>query len=355
MRVKDNNYYVLRPDCKIVQKTKGKFKVFVNQNEEIIEVDEDTSEILQSILPLLDGSNSVKDIIKKIDFSSVSVAKKVIGTLFRWGLIANMQRPNKGNIEVLQTKYFSAFTSYPENFNKTLKTLQVGVIGNDDIIPFLAYSMYISGIRKVKIFTTPATKIKNNRKFNWYKNFTSWINQPPEDFKLTYESRTFEEILQDLSLFKKMDLMLVILPSLNKENTHKVNESCVNAKTKVMFGALDFNAVCIGPFVIPSQSSCLSCMQSRLSENRDCISKGDFNKRELFFLETFENKKLPENLPAFIMGYLNLLVGWSISHILEISDFLINHQIIINCGSGNIEKYFILKSPRCPVCSPWLK
>jgi len=357
--------YTLRPDCKIIRDADGLFRVFVNNNQEIIETDGKNANLLEKILPVLDGTHSLGGILKKFGRSdSVKKSiKKLIMTLFRWGLIAEVN-PCDDLSRLSQLRYFSSFSSYPMRLQEKLSRIQVGIVGGEHIIHSIVYSLSLAGIGNFRLLGLNTVK--------YYKDKTSFDPSPNSyeikrdkrvlsknasnnlfsGIKATYDSRPIEKVCSDLDALNRIDVVLVLSPLLDKDYLTKINDLCLKTDTKLLSGILKSSRAYIGPFVIPFQSSCVSCMISRLGESsqnsNNVVSPQYFSSH--YLSELFEDGDFEANLIPFILSYAHLLSGYLCLHILGLSRVLINHQIVLDYKDGFIQQNFILKSPRCPSC-----
>jgi bacteriocin biosynthesis cyclodehydratase domain-containing protein len=312
-RKKKQGIYILRPDCFIRREGKDRFRVFVNNNGEVIECDEMSGNVLDKILPLLDGVHTKEEIAKAVieeELAQKAIVDKWLEELYKWGLITQIDRELNA-IELSQARFFSMFSSRPSNLQKKLAKSRVGIIANDNLIKYIVASLSFAGVKAVKIFSP--TQIN------------SFLKKP--DF------------------LKGTDVLLLLLPSLEWEVALQVNSLCIKNLRKLFFANLNSHYAFIGPYVVPPETACLGCLANRIEENEE---EGETSSPNIF---PFLRNSLPiANFLPFLLSSIHLIVGYLSLHILGISDCLVNHQLIMDYKNIDIKRYFILKSPNCPYC-----
>jgi bacteriocin biosynthesis cyclodehydratase domain-containing protein len=312
-RKKKQRIYILRPDCFIRREKKDRFSVFVNNNGEVIECDEMSGNVLDKILPLLDGVHTEEEMAKAVieeGLAQKAIVEKWLEELYKWGLVVVIDK-KLNTLELAQAKYFSMFSSNPINLQKKLTKTKVGIIANDCLIKYIIASLSSAGIKTTKVFSPSQI------------NF--FLKKP--DF------------------LKGTDVLLLLLPSLEWEVALQVNALCIKNLRKLFFANLNSHYAFIGPYVVPPETACLGCLANRIEENEE---EGETSFTNIFTL--LRNSLLIANFLPFLLSSIHLIIGYLSLHILGISDCLVNHQLIIDYKNVDIKRYFILKSPNCPYC-----
>jgi bacteriocin biosynthesis cyclodehydratase domain-containing protein len=129
-----------------------------------------------------------------------------------------------------------------------------------------------------------------------------------------------------------------------------INESCIEHKVPVMFGVIDGLLGRIGPYVAPGDTACLECALERVLSNS---SSEDVNALLAHRVRT--NGKIgfpPEPHPLFENAILAMFL-------LETSQIALGRfsralgGIIEQASVAGISTHnSLLRTPRCPVCSP---
>lgn len=350
-----DSFIILRPDCIIGRKSKTKFSILINEVNETLTVDDNTGNILEQLLPQLDGTRKVKHIVKNLSSKNNVVVKqdlnKVIDNLFKWGLLSES---NSGNLKYLsQINYFSSFSSFPDKIQKMLEIKKIGIIGGDPYHSALLDSFNSAGIDQVKIFKY-SDKIKEPDKviidLPDYINSESNNRKHEEKNEVVETEITFGSVsdssLKNTDHFAGLDLILVIGNTLSKIDVKSINKNSNKYNTKLLYAAFEHDGILLGPYIYPNQSSCLGCLSKRILENDPNLIIVE--KKNLSNNDTISNDLVGMN--PFLYAYLNILVGYACTHLVDISKILVNYQIDININRAIIKRYYILKSPRCPVC-----
>lgn len=354
--VKLNSRYILRPDCAIERTYKNCFRVFINKGEEILEVDKETGDLLEQILPMLNGCYSLKEIINlvKESYNNIGIAKSkataIIANLFKWGLVSEVS-DLRDSSKLIQLSYFSSFTSFPSSLQRKLENTVIGIVGYDIITPLLIHSLYHAGVSNFRLIGSHTIKpeecifyhSKKVANKDWFEALSEEMSYLKRKINLKYIDKPFQYPEQ----LDEVEVILFLVTHSNRDILSKFNKLCLKKNIRILLGSYDQSRLIIGPYVIPFYSSCLSCIESRYQEIPDSNLE-TFSCGNLYLNKLYHNTH--SDLIPFIMSYASLLAGYVCLHVLELSNLLINCQIEIDYKNGTVHKNYILKSPRCPAC-----
>lgn len=359
---------ILRPDCEIKRISDNQFIVLVNDRKEFIDLDRATGDLIDNLIPLINGKRSVNEIAQLIIKKSKkrfsgSEVKAVIKNLFKWGLISTYGNNKDSqwkyeNFSLVQTSYFATITSYPMEIQKKLRKVCVAVMGAKYISPLILRSLYSCGIKHVRLVGNPIIESEEMSFFTFpnLEKGTDWytaLSKEASFMRLNLDIVLLPDLHSSsfISELKKVDVLLIVVPSLDPELILEMNKICLNAGIKLLFGGINFSEVVLGPFVIPFESACLTCRELRY--RRDYSSNDLANvTAEIKEYYSYYSKfnKTPVLLASFLSAYAHIICGYTCSHILGVSTSLINREIVIDFHNIKMMSYTILKLPRCPSC-----
>lgn len=354
------NTFILRPDCKIKRILPTCFQVYINKYEEFIKLDEERADLLDLILPLLNGKYTCDEItshlleIEKVRLPKQILRRKVkniIERLFKWGLVAKIEDLTDFS-NLSQTRFFSCFTSNPKKMEKKLEKICVGIIGGKYVTPLVLKILCQGGVKHFRLFGTHTIDDEELIFYNLTIKEENRMKVLHEEISVLSNRKAKVEHFDEITAesLENLDLALFLLPSIksiNKGAFMQAHQLCLQKNIKILYGELRFSTSIIGPFVIPFESACLGCLESRYRE----LPENNFSwlASTSFSNETLQNRNF-SNLISFTVAHASLVAGYAILHLLGISDLLINRILVFDFLSGIIHRYFILKSPRCPLC-----
>jgi hypothetical protein len=358
-------FYGFRPDCRLRRVSEGRFEVVVGDDTESLEVDKKTGDLLECILPALNGDHSLEQIAvyAKAHCRSASRTRveEIVANLFKWGLISELH-PQGGYTYPMQPRYFSSFTSYPSAMQQKLGECRVGVVGGRFAAPVLIDSLRSAGVSHFRLLgehvvepeETPFYRTARAVGTSWSEALSEQSSEKSTEGPVTieYDPRDPDAMLDDPGFAAGLDVVVLLLPGVEEGVVLKANRACLSGNIKLMLGSFDWAGATMGPFVIPFESSCLACAESRIREARPQDNESGCSSYH--YAKSLLGRPRPVhssvNLLPFVMGYTHLLSGYLCHHILGLSSVLINHEVRFDFMSAVLYRDFILKSPRCPAC-----
>lgn len=356
-----------RPGCVFRRVSSTKYEVVVNNRREIIELDSSVAELLSILLPSIDNTKSLKDIVplvrKRCQLKyTVEDIEYLVSKLFSWGLISGIDINTTPRMSKRpQISFLSSFTSYPREMQSKLTTANVGLIGGKYISPIILRSLFSSGVRNLTLIgdnKVEAEELEYYWSRNHKPNSTRIRALSKEADFLRYgmnleivgdtnEKSTFYEAI------KKLKLIMVLMPGLEAANIRAINNSCLFANTAMLFGGISSSSFIFGPLVFPHQSACLTCRELRFTEEHMVLSEDVETSSDSPYYSRF-NKDI-STLNPFMISFCNILVGYACLYIMDLSSMLLNHELEYDFINGIFAKHYILKLPRCPSCGNQLK
>ncbi|MCC6054398.1 MAG: TOMM precursor leader peptide-binding protein [Thermosphaera sp.] len=147
------------------------------------------------------------------------------------------------------------------------------------------------------------------------------------------------------------NLVIVAYESYRPYLFHIVNELCVEKKIPVFFVFVEGNVGVIGPFVIPRETACYSCVEISYDSiwGRSTIYRA--YREHIKDLEE-RGEEIPlSGIPPLYDIVSGIAIDNVVRFIMDATPLLIGRLIFIEHEAFMISVEDALKNPRCPVCS----
>lgn len=240
----------------------------------------------------------------------------------------------------------------PHNILKNLSTKTVAIIGCGGIGNYIAHMLGLSGVGKLILVDNDKIELSNlNRQFLFSEEDIGLykIDVIERELKRRNSSISIEKYYLEINgensfnqIKEKFDL-IVLSADYPPEILYWTNSFCIKTMTPFINVGYYNDISMLGPFVIPSQTACIACMQ----EESDTDS-GEILKDELDTIhQYFKTASFPTvNAVASSMALNDIfkfLGGYG-----EISS--INKRIGIYPLNPKIEEHVFERKPNCSVC-----
>lgn len=307
------------------------------------------SEIVEKLLPLLNGENTINQICEKIDDVPSDAVLKVIEMLQDHFVIEDGDDATKTSLSenVLeayssQIDYLTLFSErilhdgtrvnkyklFENIYNKTCFVIGSGKVANA-VIEELASN----GIGNIIICSEESNTIKNL-----------------DDLKSAFPNVNFTiESLDNISSNEKIDMVIFADDIITDSKSKNINELCINNNIPwitVKMGEIRFE---VGPLVVPHETACYSCYTNRLNGNTA-------HYEEEITYNNYKNLE-SENISMFMSDtMIKVAVGiltWEvIKYLSKIFSCVTTGRVIhFNILNLEMKTHTVLKMPKCKVCS----
>lgn len=269
-------------------------------------------QVLDSLLPLLNGYYSMDEISDRLPERFRETAKEILQSLDSEGLL--MARPSfegttQGPKE--QIAFFESCFGKPE-IQKVLSWARICMIGEGRLGKALRQNLENAGIETIHAIR---------------------------------ESEMADDLIM---LPAETDLLIVCLEHIRPDLSRLVNLTCLKLKVPWLLVGIDGQEGWTGPLFLPGETGCHTCFQNRLLANSSFpeIDMASYSENG------FREKHSFGTLNPFY-GLVSAMASLeAIRHITGISrPVTYGAQVVMDCVSGNLKREILHRIPRCPDCS----
>jgi bacteriocin biosynthesis cyclodehydratase domain-containing protein len=255
--------------------------------------------LLAHLLPLLDGSRTIPELVETVGSAVAPAIERALGLLDGAGLLVEGPAPDAGRCEA--ASMLAAAYGVPESTAaERLRDASVGVVGASAAGDAAARLMHASGIGEVL-------------RLDWA-----------------------EACDVDLAVVAPSGDELGALP--------RWNEAAFERRLRwICIRPFDGAGATIGPLVVPDESCCYQCLLLRLASHLEYGA--DLDKIE----RTAPRATAGAPLETAVAGLAaHLAVAWVGAADPALPGFLF---VLSSRPVVSLERHFVLRVPRCPVCS----
>lgn len=340
--------------------------LFWNAHRKTIVEGKYAEKTLPELLPIMNGSMTVRDII---DTLSHIPPDDIVGTIEF--LI------DKDFVEVIDTdvediitekvlRYFKHWFDYvkhlniePQKYLHLLRHSQVGLIFNGPMGISAGINLAAMGVGNIitvdkgtinsddaKLCSHIGTEEVGEKRAYVFKRIVEescpYVNVGIIDYD--EESEAF------FNLFDYSHFLILC----DEDNRHvipaRVNEASMIAKKPFISATLTGFSGRIGPTVIPGETSCLECFHSREMANIESYEEHKIISETFSELSEEDYSYRP---PAYFLSMMGELVASEAVKVISgyTEPSTLNKFLYIDCQSPNIQSHPVLKVPRCKMCS----
>lgn len=254
-----------------------------------------------------------------------------------------------------QTLYFNNFADTPEKVLSRLLSAKVAVFGLGPLGGHLALGLARSGVGAISVHASDNVQADEIALSHFYKESNIGkqkstvfiVNARKECPKTQWENISDDTF--NAETLPRFDYLVACSEKYEPAKLEKLNELAVQTKTPFIWACFDGRKGLIGPTVLPDETACFKCYQTRVLSNAD---HPEMLIAYESYLKTYgNNAEFGYLLPHVLMvsGMAALEIVKDLSYLTPPITY--NAQLEINMVTMEYELHPVLKIPRCPVCS----
>lgn len=342
------NRPTLKKDYNGIMMAKGTMQLRNEENIMLLKGNS-VSDVVERLLPLMDGKNTIEQISKKLDDIPEETIIKVIEMLQEHFVVEDGDDVNKSNLPQEVIKNYSSqidyFTLFSErllhdgtrvNKFKLFETLYEKtclVIGDGKVAKATISELATNGIGNIMI----CVEDENNQLvIEELSNSFPYVN-----FK--------KQNIDYISSGSKLDMVILADDIITDNKSRKINEMCIINNIPwitINIGEIRFE---VGPLVVPHETACYSCYMNRLNGNRahfeEEMTYSNYKNLESDNIKVF----MSDTMVRVAAGIMTWEVVKYLSKIFScVTTGRVIHFNILNL---EMKTHTILKMPKCKVCS----
>lgn len=326
------------------------------------------SELLPHLLPYLDGSFTLSQLIEKCkEVATEDEILTILECLNNGGLLkdASTEPPSMFSREELsyygpQILFFSHFTAEPHACQARLKNSKVAILGLGAIGVTVLMSLakagvgYITGVADRQL--SPPFPNHNYTATDVRESTDGVLASVLGNINPSIAFRQLNDGLQSkdsiLQIVKGQDVIVVAMDEPRMAIFDWVNQICLDENIPwLVCSSLNSIEGTVGPFIVPRETCCYECYRLRLKSNLDAYDEYvAFEK----YVREHEGRTASygylSQFPAILGEFVALEV---VKHLtLLVPPETYGSLFSINFMTLQARSHEVLKLPRCPVCGP---
>jgi len=291
--------------------------IFKSEHNKIKFEGKDIQNFIQKVIPLLNGDNTVYDIIRKLNDFNKEDIEKCLDLLEKNNIIEDMDSKNDIILDESKKPQTQLFKELGIPLNISLKRLintKIAIVGLGGYGSYITLSLANEGITKLKCLDNSIVRNEDIYLSTLYKEID--IGKKKEEVIKKYfekfkeiEIETFcndeinsEELKKWIS---GRDLVICCIDKGYSSIFFWLNKICLDLNIPLLYASIEGMEGTIGPLIIPNVTACYMCYNMRVLANETCYSDSmlyqkylDKNKKD----ELFRRSNLSIN--SSLMGNL---------------------------------------------------
>jgi molybdopterin-synthase adenylyltransferase len=311
------------------------------------------TETLSSVLKLLDGKHSLREIVHEMGENNSDKVYYIIWLLQKSGLLedeaTSITTKTKFTDEELiqynqQLVFFSQYINTTKSFNNRyemqheLKDSNMLIIGSGRIMEKAVQLLGDVGIGKISVIPYGKNKtIKTNHVRKRYKRTETILHD-------IYSSEDIKSIIDK----QAVNLLAVVTPTPIPLIYTWANTASLERKIPWTRMTISEHEIVLGPTVIPFETACYTCFENRFQTNNPYFEEDRVYGE---YLNRAQEKQLIEY--SFLAELADYLFVFEVMRILSFFSFPTTYGALYSMDilSGQTRLSHVLKLPRCPSCS----
>lgn len=270
-------------------------------------------QVVDSLWPLLSGRYSKEEIIDLLPEEYKETSQKILESLTDSGF--TLKRPafdEKIRGPESHLSFFESSFGKPE-IQATLNHAAICLVGKSPLADAVAAELNKSGINSIEK-VAPANEMD--------------------------------------SIISESHLTILCLTRQDREICDSVNHTCFTHGLPWLLTLAEGQEGWVGPFVLPGETACSTCLTSRLDANSLYSDFSNFQQDRNRLSKDFEPQDGFPSLNPFYSLIAAMASLEVIRHITGISRPLTyDAQLVVDCITGNYRHETLHRVPRCPQCS----
>jgi bacteriocin biosynthesis cyclodehydratase domain-containing protein len=316
--------------------------------------------VFKHLLPLLDGNNTVEEIIVKLDsLASEDVVRGALDRLADSMIIEDAEPAGDEAITAERARYSRQLTFFAATnelgaeleFQKALKEGSLLIVGDGDLARALVAETGLAGVGKIRAVNLPDDN--SLRAVNELVSIEC-IGARLDDLKP----------LEDALGSGPQSALAVALDRPEPALIGPINEITLRFNVPLLLVQLNGTEGIVGPFVVPGKTACLLCHHLRTTRNLDFYD--EYLAWERWARADGKNVR---GAVGTLGSFTSVVAGLAATEIIRrISYFyepeLYGKFLTVNALTYEVISHQLLRVPRCPGCSkaknlslemPWLE
>jgi ribosomal protein S12 methylthiotransferase accessory factor len=318
----------------------------------------DIQEFVQKVVPLLDGTRTVKQIHECLSEYNRQDIDNGIGLLIESGLIE--QGGENENYRYPQLEFMRDVGFSKELTIKKLKSLTIAVFGLGAHGGYLVAALANEGVGRIKCFDPSKVTMEDKYLSGQFKDAD--VGKSREDVSVEYFRRVFPNVKFETSgvqdptekdvedWIKDCDFAICCMDKSYNSFYYWLNRAALKTNLHWCAASLDGVELVVGPLIIPGDTACYMCYKMRLVANEK--SYQDAIAYEKYLSERKKDEVQRRSILAINAGLLgHLLALESLKHTLGFAASPLAGRIcVVDSLRLTSEFHTILQRPDCPHC-----
>ncbi|MGM0664417.1 MAG: TOMM precursor leader peptide-binding protein [Thermodesulfobacteriota bacterium] len=312
------------------------------------------------ILPLLDGKNSVADILSKMEpYLPEESSLRLLSSLREYGIIEHGDSHRLSENETLQYDatigYYSKWGKDKFDLFESMRRKKVAVVGLSRLGARAALLFTTLGIGSVVLIDDSiigredigSIFLKNDIGKRKAEVVTREIKRMNSVIRV---QTALEERLE--SVIESIDLAVVsgTYEYQNYTLPRKINQLSLKMHKPWIYGSAGQNGECIvGPLFKPLETACYECMMSRLKSNSDMAEEISAYEGLVFDPKTIHSKICFDPHIEIATGFIVNEAWKFLSQLLPVG--IASQFYVVSADCISAEPHYVLRVPRCKSCS----
>jgi bacteriocin biosynthesis cyclodehydratase domain-containing protein len=339
----------------------GRDRIQVRSSESMSVLRGQTVEgVFKHLLPLLDGNNTVEEIIVKLDEqASEDVVRGALDGLANSMIIEDAAVAGDEVITAERALYGRQLTFFAVTnesgaeleCQKALKEGSLLIVGDGDLARAIVGETALAGVGKIRALNLP-----NDISLRAVDELVSieGIGAPLEDLKA----------LEDALAFGPQSMLAVALDRPEPSLVGPINDIAQRFNMPLLLTQLNGTEAVVGPFVIPGKTACLLCHHLRTVRNLDFYE--EYRAWERW---TGTDGKNMRAAIGTLGSFTSVAAGLAATEIIRRISFFYEPELYgkfltVNALTYEVISHQVVRLPRCPGCSkarnltvetPWLE
>ncbi len=251
--------------------------------------------------------NSLSSILKRLKQKKFPVVepknqheKRILDTLVSYGLFVRIDAVGHPLQDLL---FFSKYTSKPQEILQELAHLKVGVVAFDGILHQKLAEL-------LDVYSLQTTYLPGDENPDCPSDIAVLV--------LLHTGKNYRQVLD-------------------------WHDRCWKKRKQIFYAEARGEMIWLGPWIVPSETACLRCIESRIEES-------DVSRSQTLVLQPDPGSEGFTGPSVLLDVWLSMVGYFLLTHLSGVQDFLQNRVIHLSLSDGIFNRFFVLRSPRCPLC-----
>jgi len=323
--------------------------------------------MMERLIPLLDGSRTVEEIMAPLKDINREEMLKILGLLHIRGILEDasivalkMSREELKRYES-QINFFSRFHPEKYKFQEKLKNSRIAIFGLGSLGVRVLSGLAWAGVGEISAVDGESIGEEDIARSPFYdredlgksrvQTAAKSMGRHSPFVKFSSSEKKVRSSQDIRSLVKERDLAVLCVDRPFPAVSHWMNEACLEEGVSWISGYLEEDEGIIGPSVVPHLTPCYKCYELRLKGN--LTHYDEYMAYERYVWEKGGDQREFPKLDPFaeiVAGHLTLEIVKILSKFAAPVTY--GHIYTINFFTLEAKLHEILKLPRCPACSP---